>query len=242
MTYKAAIFDLDGTLVNSLSDLTDATNYALKKFGQPGHKAEKIKKMIGEGTRTLISRALPNNQQQLIEQVLIEMRKRYKQIYVNKSRPYKGIKRVVGELKKRKVKLAVLTNKDQKIARKIVRHFFGSQFQIIKGTADAVPVKPEPKTALQILKKLKVRPKDTLFIGDSNIDVLTARKARINMVAVSWGFKTKKELAKAGAKNIVDLPNQLLKLFDSPPRQLQIAIEYVKNGQGKMMAYGKSEP
>jgi phosphoglycolate phosphatase len=214
MTYKAVIFDLDGTLVNSLEDLADATNYALKFFGQPVHKTEAIKQMVGEGTNTLISKALAGDKQELIGQVLAKMREKYGEICLNKSRPYKGLLEVVTELAKRQIKLAVLTNKDEKMSQKIVRHFFDGYFQIVKGTTQAVPVKPEPAAALQILEKLDVRPQEAIFVGDSNIDIQTAKAANIKAVSVSWGFRSRKELFEAGTDVIIDYPYQLLELFN----------------------------
>ena len=214
MIYKAAIFDLDGTLVNSLEDLADATNYALRTFKQPGHTAEAIQQMIGEGTRTLISKTLGQDKQHLIEDVLKKMREKYIQICLDKTRPYKGLLEVVAELVyKKDAKLAVLTNKDQKMAQKIVCHFFNGYFQIIKGTTDAIAVKPEPQEALQLLDKLRVKPQETIFVGDSATDVQTAKAAGIKMVGVSWGFRGKEELIKAGAETIVNEPKQLLEFF-----------------------------
>ncbi len=214
MTYKAVIFDLDGTLVDSLQDLADATNYALKFFGQPVHNTEAIKQMVGEGTDTLISKALAGDKQELIGQVLAKMREKYDKICLNKSRPYKGLLEVVAELAKRQIKLAVLTNKDEKMSQKIVSHFFDGFFQIVKGTTQAVPVKPEPTAALQILEKLDIRPQEAIFVGDSNIDIQTAKAANIKAIGVSWGFRGRKELIGAGADIIIDYPYQLLELFN----------------------------
>jgi phosphoglycolate phosphatase len=213
MTYKAVIFDLDGTLVNSLQDLADATNYALKFFGKQVHNTEAFKQMVGEGTRTLISRALNNKNAELIEPVLAKMREKYMQICLNKSLPYNGLKEVVDELAKRKFKLAVLTNKDEKMAQKIVSHFFDGLFQIVKGTIDAVAVKPQPTAVLQVLEKLGVRPEETIFVGDSKIDVQTAKAAGIKAVGVSWGFRGRGELIEAGADAVIDEANQLLRLL-----------------------------
>ena len=214
MTYKAVIFDLDGTLVNSLEDLADATNYALKFFGQQPHNTEAFKLMVGEGTRTLISRALNNKNTELVEPVLAKMREKYMQICLNKSRPYKGLQEVVAELAKKNIKLAVLTNKDEKMAQKIVSHFFDGLFQIVKGTIEAVAVKPEPTAALQVLEKLGVRPEEAIFVGDSKIDVQTAKAAGIKAVGVSWGFRGRGELIEAGADAVVEEPIALLKILN----------------------------
>jgi len=214
MTYKAVIFDLDGTLVNSLEDLADATNFALKFFGQQVHNTEAFKQMVGEGTRTLISRALPTDKQGLIEEVLVKMREKYDQILLNKSRPYKGLQEVVTELAKKKIKLAVLTNKDEKMAQKIVSHFFNGLFQIVKGTIEAVAVKPQPTAVLQVLAQLGVKPEETIFVGDSKIDVQTAKAAGIKAVGVSWGFRGRGELIEAGADAVIEEAAALLKILN----------------------------
>jgi phosphoglycolate phosphatase len=214
MTYKAAIFDLDGTLVNSLEDLTDATNYALRTSNQPEHTAQAIRQMVGEGTRTLISRTLAPDKRHLIAEVLKKMREKYIQICLDKTRPYMGLLEVVAELVYHKdAKLAVLTNKDQKMAQKIVCHFFNGYFQIIKGTTNAIAVKPQPHEALQVLEKLRVKPQETIFVGDSVTDVQTAKAAGIKMIGVSWGFRGTEELIKAGAERIINEPKQLLEFF-----------------------------
>jgi phosphoglycolate phosphatase len=213
MTYKAIIFDLDGTLVNSLEDICDATNFALHFFGQQPHELPEFKRMVGDGTKVLMSRCLPENRQDLIEEALVKMREKYNEICLNKTRPYKGLIEVIDEMAKKGIKMAVLTNKDQKLAEKIVKHFFGQYFQIIKGPADAIPLKPAPETTLQILKQLGVEPKDAALVGDSNIDILTAKNARITGIGVNWGFRGEEELTAAGADYTIDEPKALLKLL-----------------------------
>jgi len=213
MTYKTIIFDLDGTLVNSLEDLADATNFALTFFGQQGHSTESFRKMVGDGTRTLISRALKPDKQHLTEQVLVKMREKYDEICLDKSKPYEGLMEIVLELNKRGVKMAVLTNKDQQLAQKIIRHFFPNMFAIIRGTTGAVAVKPEPTAALQLLESLNVTPEQALFVGDSNVDIQTAKAAGIKSIGVNWGFRGEEELRQAGSDVIINEPKELLKFF-----------------------------
>lgn len=214
MAYKAAIFDLDGTLVDSLADLADATNYALEIFGQPSRNLQAFRQMVGDGTRTLISRALEPDKQHLAENVLEKMREKYAQICLDKTRPYNGLPQVAAELAKRGIKLAVLTNKDQKMAQKIVRHFFNGYFQIIKGTTASAAVKPEPFEALQVLEKFNAKPQETVFIGDSDIDMQTAKGCKMFAIGVSWGFRGRKELMEAGADVVIDEPGQIIDLFN----------------------------
>lgn len=216
MSYKAIIFDLDGTLVDSLADLADAANFALSCFGQPTHSTETLKTMIGDGTRTFISRALPQNRQDLVEQVLVKMREKYIDICLNNTHPYKGIKETLDELKKHGIKMAVITNKDQKMSEKIISHFFGNYFQIVMGTVDAVPLKPDTKAVLYVLDRFGVKTDSALFVGDSNIDIKTAKAAGITSIGVKWGFRSEQELVEAGANFIINSPNELLNILDRP--------------------------
>jgi phosphoglycolate phosphatase len=215
MAYKSAIFDLDGTLVDSLADLADATNYALKSFNQPIHPVEAYRQMIGDGIQALISRALGSNQQGFIDGIVEKMREKYRQICLCKTKPYKGISEVINKLQSRKVKLAVLTNKDQFMAEKIVSHFFGRDcFDKVVGTTSNKPVKPNPEKVLQLIAELKLEPDEAIFVGDSGIDIQTAKSANIKAVGVSWGIRGRKELTVAEADIIIDYPEQLLEFFN----------------------------
>ncbi len=211
MSYKAVIFDLDGTLIDSLEDLADAVNCALSCFGLQVHSLQSFRKMVGDGTRTLISRALPADKQQLLEPVLDKMRQRYFETCLNKSRPYKGIEAVLAKLKKAAIKMAVLTNKDQKMAQKMIEHFFGKDcFNVIRGTFDSIAVKPDPAALLEVLEKLGVNADEAVFVGDSNIDIHTAKAAKMASIGVNWGFRGEDELRAAGADFVINQPNELL--------------------------------
>jgi phosphoglycolate phosphatase len=213
MRYKAAIFDLDGTLADTVADLADAINYGLEQFGQPKRTAQALSKMIGDGIRITIGRALEADKQELLDGVVKKMCEKYALICLDKTRPYKGISETVAELHKRGVKLAVLTNKDQVSAEKIVSHFFDGYFEIVRGATSGDAVKPDPFPALQIIAQLGAVPQETVFIGDSGIDMQTAKACQNYAVGVSWGLRDVEELRQNGADVIIDEPKQLLSIF-----------------------------
>jgi len=215
MRYKAAIFDLDGTLVDSLADLADATNYALKILGQPCWDLQAYQQKIGNSINLLISRALAPDKQHLIDKVLEKMSKKYVQICLNKTRPYDGIPEVIDELHKRQVKLAVLTNKDQNMAEKIVLHFFDNgRFDTVVGTTTGNPIKPDPTQTLQLIDKFKLKPQEAVFVGDSEVDMQTAKACKIFAVGVSWGFRSTEVLIENGADIVIDEPEGIIDLFN----------------------------
>jgi phosphoglycolate phosphatase len=170
--------------------------------------------MVGEGTKTLISRALEPDKQHFLEKVLEKMRGKYAKICLNKTKPYKGLPQVIGELAKKSVKLAVLTNKDQKMAERIVNYFFDSYFDIIAGATASIAVKPDPTQTLQIVDKFKLKPQEAVFIGDSNIDMQTAKTCKMFAVGVSWGLGSIEELKENGADIIIDRSKKLLEIFN----------------------------
>jgi phosphoglycolate phosphatase len=214
MGYKAAIFDLDGTLVDSLADLADATNYALKILGQPCWDLQAYRQKVGNSTNLLISRALLPDKQHLFDKALEIMSRKYAEICFNKSKPYKGIPEALAELHKRDIKLAVLTNKDQNRAEEVVWHYFGKdQFEAIVGTTTGNPIKPDPTQTLQLIDRLKLKPQEAAFVGDSDVDMQTAKGCKMLAVGVDWGFRSKEELKQSGADVIIDRPGKLLEIF-----------------------------
>jgi phosphoglycolate phosphatase len=208
---KTVIFDLDGTLVDTLGDLTDSMNYALASLGQPVHPESVTKKLIGDGIFTFASRALKDDQQHLADEVVKRMREHYRGNCLKKTSPYPGVKELIAELKKKGVKVAVLTNKDQNVARQIVEYYFGKNvFDRVVGVVDRVPVKPEPAAATKLMAEMGVAKEDCLLVGDSGIDIDTAKAAGIRSIGVSWGFRGRQELAEHGADAIIDDPKEIL--------------------------------
>lgn len=215
MNYKAAIFDLDGTLLDTLDDLADAMNDALTAQGFPAHPADDYKLMIGNGVTNLAKRALPPDRQEMLENTLCLMRKNYAQNAINKTKPYDGILETLRNLRQNGLKLAVLTNKDQNFSVMIVEHYFGRDtFELIWGAIVGRPIKPDPAALYELLARLNVPQKQAVFIGDSGVDMDVARAANVDSVGVTWGFREKNELIAHHAGTIIERPQELLKIFN----------------------------
>lgn len=213
MPYKAVIFDLDGTLVDTLADLTDAMNFALKKLAQPARGPDECRMMIGSGVKHFAKRALPEDKQHLADDLLVEMRAFYTQNCLNRTKPYDGITQVVSQLAGRGIALAVCTNKNQKDANRIIDHFFGkSTFDQVVGVRQGFPIKPHPQVTEAIVASFGLDPSQMVFVGDSDIDITTAENGQIPFIGVSWGFRSADELRAVGAEIIIDFPEELVKL------------------------------
>jgi phosphoglycolate phosphatase len=214
MKYKAVIFDLDGTLIDSLDDLADSMNYALIQNGLPPHQVESYKEMIGNGVKMLVARAVGPDRPDLLDPVLAAMRSRYSQTALNKTRVYDGLDGIVRQLKQNGLKLAVLTNKDDAFAVHIVEHFFGKGiFDCIWGAAPGRAIKPDPAALNELLAVLAVQPQQVALIGDSAVDMDVAAACRVDSIGVAWGFRSRDELAKHRAGRIIDAPDALLQVL-----------------------------
>ncbi len=214
MTYQAIIFDLDGTLVDTLGDLTNSVNFALEQFGQPGHSPQACRQMIGNGFKVFVEKALALDKQHLRDEVVLATRRHYMNNCFEYSRLYDGIADTVKRLVNKGIRLAVLTNKDQNIAIGIVEHFFSENtFEHVVGTIGDEVVKPDIAATMKIVKSMNLGPVDFLFVGDSSVDMKTAARARIRSVGACWGFGGKGELAEAKADVIMDRPEEILDLL-----------------------------
>ncbi len=212
MKYKAVIFDLDGTLVNSLDDLADSVNTVLKEYGYPAHPLEKYRIMVGNGIKKLIERALPPDaSEKTLEEALEKFKKIYAVHQLDKTAPYKGITDLLQQLKQKNIPLAVCTNKHDEAAKKIITTLFdNSTFKEIIGDLPGLPRKPDPKKVLVIAQNLSVKPAEIVYIGDSSVDMQTAVNAGMLPVGVLWGFRSKEELLENGAELLLTKPADLL--------------------------------
>ncbi len=213
MKYKAVIFDMDGTILNTLEDLKNATNYSLRQFGMPERSLEEVRMFVGNGIRKLVERAVPSGtSEEKIAQVFDVFLEYYEIHSADNTSPYPGILELVEKLKKSGIKTAVSTNKADVPAQELGREYFNGIFDLIVGQQDGLKVKPAPDSVNKILSILDIQKKDAIYIGDSDVDVQTAKNSGLDFIGVSWGFRGREFLEKNGAKNIVDNANEILDL------------------------------
>ena len=210
---KLAIFDLDGTLVDSLGDLADACNNGLKKMGYPVHELEKYRYFVGDGVLKLVERILPEDKrsEENISALKAEFDSYYNVHYADKTHPYDGIVSLLDALSAKGVKLAVASNKPDEFTKSVVKVFFEGKFDMVLGKCPDTEKKPAPDILLKIMDALDVSADETVMIGDTNVDIRTAKNAGVSSIGCLWGFRTMEELEQAGADNIVSSPNEILK-------------------------------
>ena len=199
--YSVAVFDLDGTILNTLYDLADALNYALEKNGYPKRSETEVMAFVGNGIPMLCKRATPENGD--YEKVVFDFMPYYSKHSCDNTRPYNGICELFEKLKKRGVKIAVVTNKADKEAQNLCRRFFGDLVDIAVGAKENVPKKPSPEAIFFALDSLGEKRENAVYIGDSEVDIATAKNSSLSLICVDWGFRTKEQLITAGAEVIV---------------------------------------
>lgn len=210
---KLCIFDLDGTLLNTIADLGNACNYALRTLGYSEHALTTYNFMVGNGVRKLIERAEPDADADTIEKLLALFREYYDSHCTDHTAPYPGIPELLSKLVENDIAIAVASNKYQAAVSRIVPHYFPDiPFVSLKGQRNGLPTKPDPSIVFSILNDHPTPKKDVLYIGDSGVDMETARRACIESVGVTWGFRPASELRGAYADHIVTDPDEILKL------------------------------
>lgn len=216
MKYEAILFDLDGTLIDTVDDIGDAANRVLSNRGFPIYPISTYYQFIGEGVKVLFTRALPQEKrnEDLINTCLKEFVEDYRRNYDVKSKPYDGIPEMLNALNVRGLKLAILSNKPDPITKDCVTSLLSNwDFDVVFGQRDSVPRKPNPQAALEIAEKLSISPSDFLYLGDTAVDMKTAVSAGMFPVGAAWGFRPLKELKENGARVVIDKPIQLLDLI-----------------------------
>ena len=214
---ELVIFDLDGTLIDSLGDIAEAANEALRKFSLPDHAVDSYKRFIGNGLATLVKRiAEPKDSPQLLEGLVHRFKENYQNNWNRLTRPYPGIIEMLAELKARNIATAVLSNKPHSFTLECAAEFFPDhEFETILGQRAGTPIKPHPAGALDIAAGCGSSPGSCLFVGDSAVDVSTGTAAGMLTAGVTWGFRDRVELEEAGADFIIDGPAELLRIVKS---------------------------
>ncbi len=211
---KAFIFDLDGTLTNTINAIAHFGNLALNTFGFGSIPTEDYKKYVGDGRTKLIHRMLnvfDADTDENFDKVCRVYDENYEADPLYDTDAYDGIRELIAELKKRGIKIAVCSNKPDNVAHDVVKTIFGDAFDFVSGVIDGCPTKPDPYNALRITEAFGVKPDECFFAGDTNVDIRTGKNAGMTTIGVTWGFRDRKELQNAGADYIVDAPSDILK-------------------------------
>ena len=215
MNYKAVLFDLDGTLLDTLDDLADSMNAALARLGAPQHPTPAYRHFVGDGVIELCRRVLPagRRDEATIKAAAAAMRDEYNQRWAAKTRPYPGIPELLDALTARRVALVVLSNKNNDFTQLCVKKMLGRwRFDVVQGLDETIHKKPDPSGALAVARRLDIAPADFLYLGDTNTDMKTALAAGMFPVGALWGFRTAEELTAHGAKALIAQPADLLTL------------------------------
>ncbi|MGE5678194.1 MAG: HAD family hydrolase [Pseudomonadota bacterium] len=211
---EAIIFDLDGTLLNTLDDLADSVNYALRQFDFPERSLEEVRFFVGNGVRNLMRQAVPNGfDNPQFEGCLNNFREHYSKNLNNRTKPYEGIMELLSELHRRNHKMAIVSNKFDRAVKELAREFFSDFIPVAIGESGGVRKKPEPDCVFEALEELGTEASHAVYVGDSEVDIETAGNAGIPCIGVTWGFRSRELLIENGAKHIIDTPMELIKLL-----------------------------
>ncbi|MEM9881950.1 MAG: HAD family hydrolase [Planctomycetota bacterium] len=214
MPTRAVMFDLDGTLADTLTDLAHAGNHAMAAAGRPTFPVERYRTLAGQGLERLIRDALGPEHPHLFDPAIEAFRGHYAAHRFDHTRPYDGVTELLGDLRGRGLQLAVMSNKpDDATVDTVARLFPAGTFAAVRGHRAGYPVKPDPKAALEICDELRIPPRDWAYVGDSDVDMHTGRAVGFFTVGVSWGFRSVDELRTAGAEAVIDRPAELLPLL-----------------------------
>lgn len=212
--YDAVIFDLDGTLLNTLEDLKDSVNYSLKKYGMPERSYEEIRHFVGNGVRKLIERAVPEKTESDVLEKTFAAFKEYYVLHCNdKTNVYPGVIQLLIKLQEQDIKMAIVSNKLQSGVQSLYELYFKDYLHTAIGAKEGIRKKPAPDTVLEALRKLNVSKEKAVYIGDSEVDIATAANVGMNCISVTWGFRSRQELIDAGATVFADCPEEILELI-----------------------------
>ncbi|SPF33165.1 HAD-superhydrolase, subIA, variant 1 family protein [Candidatus Desulfosporosinus infrequens] len=215
--FKGIIFDLDGTLVDSLGDIANAMNNALQRYGFPTHELQAYKNFIGNGLKNLVRETVPKDfrNEEIIIKCFDSMMEEYRDNCTDKTQPYAGIVELLNELATHQMRLAVLSNKVDFLTKKVVKTLLPNwNFEAVIGVSNEIPRKPNPLGALLISRKLEISPENLIYLGDTGVDMQAANSAGMYAVGALWGFRTKEELTSNGAKYLVNYPLELIQMLE----------------------------
>lgn len=209
---KAVIFDLDGTLLNTLDDLADSTNYALSRFGYPTRTIEEVRQFVGNGVAKLIERAIPEGKNNPnFEKCLAIFKENYAQNMYNKTAPYNGIIEMLSNLKSKGIKIAVVSNKFDLAVKELCKKYFEGFIDFAAGENEAqgIKKKPAPDTVISVLNEFNFASEDAVYVGDSDVDIMTAKNSKMPCISVTWGFRDEKFLLENGATILINAPSEI---------------------------------
>ena len=210
--YNTYIFDLDGTLLSSLADLAASCNYALRTNGMPERTLDEVRRFVGNGVKKLMERATPDGlQNPLFDKTLADFRQHYMKHNLDTTCPYEGVMPMLEELQRRGKKVAVVSNKFYAATQELCHHFFGDLVTVAIGEREDIRKKPAPDTVIEAFRQLNATAEESVYIGDSDVDIDTARNAGMPCISVLWGFRDKDFLIEHGATTLVATPQEILK-------------------------------
>ena len=213
ITYNTYIFDLDGTLLDTLTDLAASTNYALRTHGMPEHTIDEVRRFVGNGVRKLMERAVPDGTDNpLFDEAFATFRQHYMEHSLDTTRPYEGVPDTLAALKAKGCHLAVVSNKMMAATQELCRHFFPETIEVAIGEneAEGIRKKPAPDTVIAALRQLGVGEEGAVYVGDSDVDIDTARNSNLPCISVLWGFRDRDFLLQHGASTLISAPKELL--------------------------------
>ena len=214
MKYNTVIFDLDGTLLNTLDDLRDSLNEVLISKGYAPRTLEEVRRFVGNGVRNLIRRSVPEEcSDEMVTQIMAEFKENYKHNMQNKTRPYNGIMELLLDLYRYNYKIAIVSNKFDAAVKELARTYFGNLIPVAIGETSEIKRKPAPDSIFTAVKELGSSLSSTILVGDSETDVQTAKNAGIPCIGVTWGFRCREVLRREGADYLIDTPKELLTLI-----------------------------
>ena len=211
MNYKVAIFDLDGTILNTIDDLADTMNYCLRRYNMPERSIDEIKSFVGNGIHKLVERAVPEGTESVtVEKIFVSFHEYYKDHCAIKTKPYEGMEKVIEQLREHGVKTAVVSNKADYAVKSLCKKYFNGLFDYCVGDRQGQRRKPYPDTVNAVMEYFGAEPAKVVYIGDSEVDYQTAQNAKVDVIMVGWGFRDEEFLRSIGVRKVIHFPEEIV--------------------------------